>query len=300
MPTSSTHCATFAGDSSTLMPSVSTTSAEPHSEDNERLPCLATLSPAPATTKAVAVDTLNVPDASPPVPHVSMSISRSVPVCATTGLPWARTVTTFCRITCANPISSSTVSPFMRKAVRKAAICALVAAPDMTASIAAAASIRVRSRRSTRARTASVRIGLVMALLSSIPASWSWRSSSPSRPRVQPTHLEAMVSRTQLLTETRILRVPRLAEPGILRVHRGPRQGEGVLDVGKPERLGQHEIHAMGMEVLGRHFDAEAAHQNDADGRVPVLDGARHLPPGHFRHGEVGQHQVEAPRLEPA
>src|SRR5207302_10617643 len=59
-------------------------------------------------------------------------------------------------------MSSSTVSPFMRSAVRNAAICALVAAPDMMASIAAAASMRVRSRRSTRARTASVMIGLVM------------------------------------------------------------------------------------------------------------------------------------------
>src|SRR5262245_6172448 len=61
-------------------------------------------------------------------------------------------------------MSSSTVSPFMRRAVRKAAICALVAAPDMTASIAAAASIRVRSRRSTSARTASVMIGLVIGI----------------------------------------------------------------------------------------------------------------------------------------
>jgi hypothetical protein len=50
------------------------------------------------------------------------------------------------RLTWAKPISSSTASPFMRRAVRNAAICALVAAPDMIASIAAAASIRVRSR----------------------------------------------------------------------------------------------------------------------------------------------------------
>ena len=38
--------------------------------------------PAPATTNAVAVETLNVPDASPPVPAVSISISRSVPASA--------------------------------------------------------------------------------------------------------------------------------------------------------------------------------------------------------------------------
>ena len=71
-----------------LMPSVSTTSAEPQSEETERLPCLATLSPAPATTKAVAVETLKVPEASPPVPQVSISISRSVPVCATIRRRW--------------------------------------------------------------------------------------------------------------------------------------------------------------------------------------------------------------------
>jgi hypothetical protein len=120
-----------------LIPSVSTTSADPHSEDTERFPCLATLRPAPATTNAVAVEMLKVPEASPPVPHVSMSISRSVPVWATTPAARTGTVTTFWRMTCANPISSSTVSPFMRRAVRKAVICALVAAPVMTASMAA-------------------------------------------------------------------------------------------------------------------------------------------------------------------
>src|SRR5438128_6291707 len=90
MPTSATHRPTCSGVSWRLTPSVSTTSAEPHSEaplspDIERLPCLATLSPAPATTNAVAVETLKVPDASPPVPQVSTSISRSVPVSAATG-----------------------------------------------------------------------------------------------------------------------------------------------------------------------------------------------------------------------
>src|SRR5882724_5396064 len=167
MPTSATHRPTCSGVSWRLTPSVSTTSAEPHSEaplnpDIDRLPCLATLRPAPATTNAVAVETLNVPVASPPVPQVSISISRSVPLSPATSSPRARMRTTFWRITCAKPISSSTVSPFMRRAVRNAAICALVAAPDMIASIAAAASIRVRSRRSTRTRIASVMIGLVM------------------------------------------------------------------------------------------------------------------------------------------
>ena len=82
MPTWSMHCATLAGLRSRLTPRVSTTSADPQRLETERFPCLATLSPAPATTNAVAVETLNVPDASPPVPAVSMSISRSVPASA--------------------------------------------------------------------------------------------------------------------------------------------------------------------------------------------------------------------------
>src|SRR5215470_2394753 len=168
MPTSATHRPTCSGDKLRFTPRVSTTSAEPQSEaplspDIERLPCLATLSPAPATTNAVAVETLNVPEASPPVPHVSTSISRSVPVSAAVSSARVWTLATFERITCAKPINSSTVSPFIRSAVRNAAICASVAVPDMIASIAPAASMRVRSRRSTRTRVASVMIGLVIA-----------------------------------------------------------------------------------------------------------------------------------------
>ena len=140
------------------------------------MPCLATRSPAPATTKAVAVETLKVPDASPPVPQVSISMSRSVPVCASMSAPRVFTLTTFWRMTCAKPISSSTVSPFIRRAVRKAAIWALVAPPDMMASIAAAASIRVRLPRSTSIRTVSVMIGLVMIVL--------LLGASPGRARV--------------------------------------------------------------------------------------------------------------------
>ena len=181
MPISSTQRAILAGLSSILIPSVSTTSAEPHSDDMDRLPCLATLSPAPATTKAVAVDTLKVPEASPPVPAVSISISRSVPVAPTSSLPPVRTLTTFWRMTWAKPISSSTVSPFIRRAVRKAAICASVAAPDMIASMAAAASMRERSFRSTSARMASVMMGLVTA------------TSAPARPRGR---MEDAASRT--------------------------------------------------------------------------------------------------------
>ena len=181
MPTSTTQRPTCSGVSWRFTPSVSTTSAEPQSEaplspDIERLPCLATWSPAPATTNAVAVETLKVPDASPPVPHVSISISRSVPLSAAVSSARAWTRATLSRITCAKPISSSTVSPFIRSAVRNAAICASVAVPDMIASIAAAASMRVRSRRSMRTRTASVMIGLVM------PTRSAGRAPAPRRP----------------------------------------------------------------------------------------------------------------------
>src|SRR5262245_52760008 len=82
-------------------------------------------------------------------------------------------------MTCAKPISSSTVSPFIRSAVKNAAICASVAVPDMMASIAPAASMRVRSRRSTRTLVASVMIGLVIAD-PALPESTEYRISAAS------------------------------------------------------------------------------------------------------------------------
>ena len=53
-------------------PSASRTSAEPHLDVNDRLPCLATTAPAPAATSAAAVETLKVETVPPPVPQVSM------------------------------------------------------------------------------------------------------------------------------------------------------------------------------------------------------------------------------------
>jgi hypothetical protein len=112
-----------------LTPSASSTSAEPARLDIARLPCLATLQPAPATTKAAPVETLIEPDSSPPVPQVS-----------TTG--WGvETCRARSRMTRAMPAISSTVSPLKRSAVTKAAICAGVASPAMISSIAAAASV---------------------------------------------------------------------------------------------------------------------------------------------------------------
>src|SRR4029450_10474855 len=223
MPPSSRQRATWAGPSSRLTPSVSTTSAEPHKDDTERLPCLATLTPAPAATNAVAVETLKVPEASPPVPHVSINISRSVPVAPTTSPSCARTFTTFCRITWAKPISSSTISPFIRSAVRNAAIWALVAAPDMMASIAAAASMRVRARRSTRAGAAGVDEGAARFV-----------------------HDGAGHGA--------------LGRPILLPAAQRGQEGERLLQA---ERLGQHRLDAVAGQLLRRHLHPEARDHED-------------------------------------
>ena len=60
-----------AGSASMSTPSAARMSAEPDLDDKARLPCLATGTPQAATTSAAAVETLKVPDASPPVPQVS-------------------------------------------------------------------------------------------------------------------------------------------------------------------------------------------------------------------------------------
>src|SRR6478735_3592992 len=103
------------GEASIFTPSSLSTSAEPEREEIARLPCLATGTPAPATTKAVQVETLKVPLPSPPVPQVSMAPSG------------ARTGSTLARI-----------------AINKPPICAGVAAPDITSSKASTASSWLR------------------------------------------------------------------------------------------------------------------------------------------------------------
>ena len=68
-----------------------------------RLPCFATGTPVDATTSAAAVEMLNVPAPSPPVPTTSIAPSG------------ASTRSTRSRIADANPASSSTVSPRIRR-----------------------------------------------------------------------------------------------------------------------------------------------------------------------------------------
>ena len=61
-------------------PKCSNTSAEPVLLETARLPCFATGRPVAATTIAVAVEILNVPEPSPPVPQVS-TISEGTEAC---------------------------------------------------------------------------------------------------------------------------------------------------------------------------------------------------------------------------
>ena len=58
-----------------LIPNFSNTSADPHFDVRLLFPCLATLSPMLAKTKAHAVEIFNVCLPSPPVPHVSIASS---------------------------------------------------------------------------------------------------------------------------------------------------------------------------------------------------------------------------------
>ena len=118
-PQASIERAIVSGAHSILTPSAASTSAEPEREEIERLPCLATGTPAPATTKAAQVEILCVPLASPPVPQVSIAPSG------------ARTFTARALRARAAPAISSTVSPRTRSPIRNAPISASVAAPDM-------------------------------------------------------------------------------------------------------------------------------------------------------------------------
>src|SRR5215218_4933316 len=130
-PTERMQSATASGSRSICAPSASSRSAEPDFPVADRLPCLATVQPAPAATKAAVVDTLKV-GRPPPVPAVSSS--RSPPP-TSTDLASAR-------IVWARPTISATVSPLVRSAIRNAAACASEARPSITSRSTAAASSR--------------------------------------------------------------------------------------------------------------------------------------------------------------
>ena len=88
------------------MPNASNTSAEPTRLDAERLPCLATGMPAAAATNATAVEILNVPAPSPPVPQVSIKgVGSGTGEAGSEEDCWCKT--------CAMPASSAAETPFI-------------------------------------------------------------------------------------------------------------------------------------------------------------------------------------------
>ena len=124
MPTCRAADSTISTGRSSRTPSASRTSAEPDFEDDARLPCLTTFAPAPAHTRADIVEMLTLESRSPPVPTMSragpgMSTGRALPTMAS-----------------ASPVSSSTVSPFARRATRKPAMTTSDTSPDMIVSMA--------------------------------------------------------------------------------------------------------------------------------------------------------------------
>ena len=108
------------------MPSASSTSADPAWLEAERLPCLTTRAPAPAATIAAIVEMLTLIERSPPVPTTSSARPGIVRGVAT----WY--------IASSRPVTSSIVSPLLRRATAKPAIWAGVAAPASTSPIAQA------------------------------------------------------------------------------------------------------------------------------------------------------------------
>ena len=111
MPSCSMLCSTISGLMLRFNPSRSRTSALPHWLVNDLFPCLATLTPAPAMTKAHVVLTLNVFVRSPPVPQVSRRHPSTL----------GRILLLNSRIVSASAVTSSTVSRFFFNATRKAA-----------------------------------------------------------------------------------------------------------------------------------------------------------------------------------
>src|SRR4026207_1798300 len=107
IPQAGMQRAIVSGEHSILTPRADKTSAEPEREEIDLFPCLATGTPAPATTKAAQVEILCVPLVSPPVPQVSIAPSG-----ARTGIARALRAR-------AAPAISSTVPPPLPTPPRK-------------------------------------------------------------------------------------------------------------------------------------------------------------------------------------
>ena len=149
MPASAMQRPTCDGAMSIATPSASRTSALPQRLVAERLPCLATVTPAPAAISAAAVEMLKVPAPSPPVPQVSRMTSASTSTFSASSV-----------IARAMPTISAAVSPLTRSALRKAAICVVLAFPCMISSSTERASSELRSPPPARVLRAALRISL--------------------------------------------------------------------------------------------------------------------------------------------
>ena len=105
----------------------------PHCEVNERLPCFAIRTPAPAASSAAAVEMLNV--------RPRRRRYRRCRRGRRTAAAGKRTIAP--RSARAAPATSSAVSPFTRRPMSSAAICAAVASPRMTIPNASRRQLRV-------------------------------------------------------------------------------------------------------------------------------------------------------------
>ena len=97
------------------------------------MPCFATLAPQAQATNAAVVETLNIPMPEPPVPQVSTNLSLLTSTLAESFL-----------MILAAPKTSSTVSPFIFKAIKNAPICASVVLPSSKSNITSDISLSLR------------------------------------------------------------------------------------------------------------------------------------------------------------
>ena len=119
MPTSVARAATRSTVWSSRIPKASSTSADPLDDDAARFPCFTTVVPVPATTRAAIVETLTVCIRSPPVPTRSMLG------------PGTSKRTACASIVSASAVSSTTDSPFARRATSSPATRTGETSPDM-------------------------------------------------------------------------------------------------------------------------------------------------------------------------
>src|SRR6266446_7828852 len=236
--------ATPSGARSILTPSFSSTSAEPHSDDAARLPCLATRTPQAAATIAARVEMLKVASPSPPVPQVSRSAPST----------WIDVATA--RAVRAKPVSSSTVSPFMRSATMKPAIWEGVASPRMITWKAEAASSSVRFSHLTSLAIAS--ITSVLLAPPHLCGGTGWGSGAADEVAED---LLAFLGEDRLGMELHsVCRMLGVAKP----------HHDAVVSPGRDHQLGRHAGALDDQGVISRRFEGLADPGQHA--RVVVMD----------------------------